>query len=322
MKTAIIKMLMDEGGYISGEELSSRLEITRAAVWKHICALREDGCLIDAQTNKGYHLKRIPDLLKPEYIRLYQNERNHEIRWHYSVDSTNDAAKDWAQKGAEEKSVVVTEHQTKGKGRLRREWVSHPKEAVKLSMVFRPDIMPFEAPAINFCAALGVSRAIYSICGVETQIKWPNDVVYGSQKLCGILTEMTGDMDRIDYIICGIGINANQRAFEEEALEKATSLRMIQDRKVNRCALCAEVIEQVFCYYQKYINGGMEEIMDEYREKSAVVGKDLKVIYGKQIYEGNCTGFLDDGQIVVDVDGKEMVFNAGEVSLRGMADYV
>lgn len=321
MKTEILKALTG-GGYISGQQLSESLGITRAAVWKHISSLREDGCVVDAHTNRGYKLLSIPDLLKPEYVRLYIEEPEIQVKWLTSVGSTNDYAKDMAHRGAPNKSIVIAEHQTHGKGRLSREWVSSPHEAVMLSIVFRPKIPPRDAPGINFAVALGVAQAIFEACGVKTGIKWPNDIVYDGKKICGILTEMTADMDSVQYAVSGMGINANQQGFYGEALKSAISLRMIKNEKIDRQRLCAAIIGNVLSYYDRFEGGGFAAIMDEYNEKSAVLGKEIKVLYGTEVIEGVCSGFAADGRIIVRIDGSERLFGAGEVSVRGTSDYV
>jgi len=322
MKGKIIRLLSQEPGYLSGEALSEKLSVSRAAVWKHIAALREEGALIEAHTNTGYRLVSLPNLLKPEYINAFTTKPVDAIRWLESVDSTNDEAKRWAQQGAPDGAVVVAEVQTKAKGRLGRQWASAASVSVEMSFIFRPDIPPVHAPAINFTAALGVCAAINEVCGVDAGIKWPNDVVYGGKKLCGILTEMSSDMDHIEYVVCGMGVNTNQTSFPEEIASKAVSLRMLTGGTVNRAQLCAAEIEQVNRYYKKYVKGGMAAIIDEYTEKSSVVGKEIIVVGGQETYRGRCKGFADDGAILVETQGETRHLHAGEVSIRGEYGYV
>lgn len=322
MKGDIIRLLAHAPGYISGEALSEKLSVSRAAVWKHIAALREDGAVIEAHTNKGYRLLSLPDLLKPDYINAYAKQPIDQIRWVQSVDSTNDEGKRWAQQGGPDGAVVVAEFQTKGKGRLGRHWESVSGESVEMSFIFRPDIPPVRAPAVNFTAALGVCAAIEDVCGIKAGIKWPNDVVYDGKKLCGILTEMSSDMDHIEYLVCGMGVNTNQTLFPEEIMHKAASLRMLTGKPISRAQLCAAEIEYVNAYYRRYIEGGMKAIIGEYTEKSSVVGKEITVISGNETYRGICRGFADDGAILVEAQGEVKHLNAGEVSIRGEHGYI
>lgn len=322
MRQQIIKFLLSQEEYQSGEALSAQLGISRAAVWKHIKALREEGAEIDAHTNKGYRLIRLPDLLKPEYIGAYLDDYRVPMRWFEEVGSTNDYGKKWAQEGAEDGSVVVAEHQTMGKGRLNRSWESVPHGSVEMSIVLRPKIPPQQAAGINFAVALGVAAAIEKGYGVSTKIKWPNDITYQNKKICGILTEMSADMDHIEYAVSGAGVNANQETFHGELKEKATSIRIITGKSVNRAQLCAMEIQEILRYYKKYIVSGMSSIIQEYKEKSAVLGKQINVIAGAETYCGFCKGFAEDGTLLVEVDGELRRLLAGEVSIRGMNDYV
>lgn len=320
MRTEILKMFARRDGYISGEKISEALHISRAAVWKHINALKEDGCEIEAQTNKGYRLVRMPDLLKPEYIALYLADEPVKIVWLDSVDSTNTKAKELARETTADSFVVVTENQTGGKGRMGREWYSAPGEAVQMTIVVRPDIAPAKAPAFNMAAALGVCGAVQDLYGIEAGIKWPNDVVYQGKKLCGILTEMSADMDRVEYLACGIGVNANQIAFPGELKDRAVSLRMILGKQVERAPLSAALIGEVNKKLKAHLDG--EGWLQQYKEHSMILEQEITVLNGEETVTGVCAGFGENGELLLHTDGKEVRFVAGEVSVRGMKSYV
>ncbi len=322
MRSDILKLLTDSKGYISGEEISGKLGISRAAVWKNIKQLKEDGGVVEAQTNRGYRLVSLPDILKPEYVGCYTARDMGNVTWLQSVDSTNDEAKRQAREGEPGGAIFVAETQFGGKGRLGRKWESAPGDSVMLSFLLRPDIRPQQAPAFNIAAALGIVRGIERVCGISAGIKWPNDVVYDGKKLCGILTEMTSDMDTVEYVVCGMGTNVNQASFPEEIAHKATSLRIETGERVDRLRLCAAYIECVEEIFAMYMERGMGAIMAEYRERSAILGSEVRVLGLKQEYSGICRGFDEDGGLIVECEDGRRVFNAGEVSVRGVNGYV
>lgn len=322
MKSKIIRLLhRHKDDYISGEQISDELGITRAAVWKVINALKNDGGKIEAASGKGYKLKELPDLLKPEYLSLYLKE-SRVIRWFKELDSTNNYLKELSKDKSVKEAVSVAEFQTGGKGRLGRTWTSEEGDSVQMSFLIKPDAPPSEANAYNFAGALGVCRAIEEVCGIKVQIKWPNDIVYDGKKVCGILTEMSTDMNRIEYIVFGAGINVNQKSFEGELREKAISLRMIKGEKIDRLALCAAETDCVFDYFNFINSGETERIMTEYKEKSAVLGKKVTLISSNNETSGICEDFGSGGELLLNINGEIKSFHAGEVSLRGENGYV
>lgn len=322
MRIDILRLLTDD--YVSGEDISRKLGISRAAVWKNIHALKEDGGVVEAKTNAGYKLVRLPDVLRPEYVCLHSSKPCAEVFWLESVDSTNNYAKRLARDGVQGGAVVIAEHQEGGKGRLGRQWDSKPGEAVQMSFIVRPEnLAPAKAPAFNFAAALGVCSAIRRVCGVDALIKWPNDVVYQGKKLCGILTEMSADMDHIEYVVCGVGVNVNQQSFPAELASRAVSLRMVTGKKADRVRLCTALMEEVETKFAEFLAGGLEAIIGEYTDKSAILGKEVLVKSASGDFQGTCQGFGSNGELrVVAQDGEERQFHEGEVSVRGVSDYV
>lgn len=321
MKKEILKLLASSDDFLSGEQISKMVHVSRAAVWKHIKAIKEEGAVIEAHTKKGYRLKELPDLLKPEYVGIWL-QNPYEIIWKEELDSTNEQAKRMAREGAVDEGVFVTEKQTKGKGRIHRGWTSERAEAIMMSVLLRPELEPSKAPIITFAAALGVVSAVKRICNVDAKIKWPNDIVYDGKKMCGILTEMSSDMDRVEYIVCGMGLNVNQKKFEEELSDKAVSIRIITGKKIDRVKLSAAMIEDVFSYCGEYIAHGIDAIFDDYCANSVIIGKEIKVFYGNEMIEGICEGFTKHGELILNSNGEIRNFIAGEVSIRGTKGYI
>lgn len=322
MRKRILELLVSAEDFLSGEEISETLHISRAAVWKHIKAIKEEGGVVEAHTKRGYRLISLPDVLKPEYVGFWSEIPRERIHWLHEVDSTNEHAKRMAREGADGGNVYIAELQTRGKGRLRRGWISGPGDSIMMSVLLRPGFAPTEAPAMTFAAALGVVNAVRRVSGVEAKIKWPNDVVYEGKKLCGILTEMSSDMDSVEYIVCGMGLNVNQEWFPEEVADKAASLRMISREKLDRVKLCAAMVDDVFSYCERYVSAGMDAIFDEYCANSVIIGKEIRVLNGKDAVSGICSGFTRQGELMLDVDGVQRTFLAGEVSVRGMEKYI
>ncbi len=320
MREKIISLLLHQEGYLSGEELSAILGISRAAIWKHIHAIRADGGVIEAHTNRGYRLTQLPNLLKPEYVHAYA-PNTLPIHWQAETGSTNDDAKHAARQGAAE-CCFVAENQTGGRGRMGNTWASVPEQAVQMSLLLRPNFPPRNAPAVTFAISLGVCAAIESFCNVAARIKWPNDVVYQGKKLCGILTEMSADIDRVEYIVCGAGTNVNQTTFPGEIEHRATSLSQIVGKKLNRVEFFAVLLEKTHSYYLRYCSQGFAGIAEEYQQKSAVIGQQV-VLHGTSDTEaGLCTGFDDTGAILVQTAQGTKAYFAGEVSLRTEKGYV
>ena len=198
--------------WISGELLSDELSVSRSAVWKHIRKLREEGYVIESSPKKGYLLRRDSDLLLPNEIRHGLNTKvfgKKDIEYFKEIDSTNTKAKDLAQGGAPEGTVVIAEKQTKGRGRRGRTWLSPEGDGIYATLILRPAMSPGEAPRITLMTAVAVAEALLSLIQIDIRIKWPNDILVNGRKLAGILTEITADMDAVNYIVVGLGLNVN-----------------------------------------------------------------------------------------------------------------
>ena len=203
----IEKLIKDLGNYVSGERLSEELGVTRTAIWKNINTLREEGYIIHSLPRKGYILKDTPDILSQIEIQngLDTKILGKEILHYDSISSTNDLVKELALKNGKEGLVIISEEQIKGRGR--RKLAISKGKGIWMSILLRPDIPPKEGPKFTLLSAVAVTKAIKEATGIEGKIKWPN--IVNNKKVCGILTEMNAEMDLINYIIIGIGINVN-----------------------------------------------------------------------------------------------------------------
>ncbi|MDP1759644.1 MAG: biotin--[acetyl-CoA-carboxylase] ligase, partial [Thermodesulfovibrionales bacterium] len=198
----IVRMFKEKEGFVSGEEMSRRLGITRAAFWKKIKALREKGYVIEGSTAKGYRLIKTPEFSVEELKILVKGDFGKEIIFHESLDSTNTLAMELAEKGGHHGThgtVVIADRQLKGKGRLGRTWFSPSKSNIYMSVIVRPEIEPKDAALLTIMSAISCARAVRNSTGIEVKIKWPNDLMVSERKLGGILTEMKSDQDRIVF---------------------------------------------------------------------------------------------------------------------------
>ncbi len=193
MRSKVLTLLKNsQGEYISGEEIARKLQVSRTAIWKHIRDLKEAGYLIQSHYRKGYSLQSAPDLLLPEELKANLKTKllGSEIHYFDDVDSTNNIGKLIAAKGCLNGSVIVSESQNKGRGRLERGWYSPKSAGIWFSVILKPKMSPQNAPKFTLLAAVAVARAIENITGIKCGIKWPNDILYDGKKLVGILTEM------------------------------------------------------------------------------------------------------------------------------------
>ena len=267
MNGLILNALRDCDGYLSGETLSQRIGISRVAVWKHIRRFRKDGYIIQASP-RGYRLISSPDLLFPyEFPDLEER-----IRYFAEIGSTMDAARELAKKGAGEGTIVIAETQTRGRGRLSREWLS-PRGGIYFTVVLRPRIGPAYAPRINLLAAIAVASAIKRLFGLDAELKWPNDVLIRGKKVCGILAEIDAEMDIVNFVNVGMGINANNpvACFDKTA----TSLKIALGREVSRKELLSTVLEEMERRRPLLMR---PDLLREWKELSATLNREIRVV--------------------------------------------
>lgn len=326
MKTEILKFLKEEKGYLSGQELCGRLGVSRTAVWKVIRQLQEDGYEIEAVRNRGYRLADSGDIFTETELKsvIHTCVAGQNLIFLDQVDSTNTRAKQLAESGAPDGTVVVAETQSAAKGRRGRSWMAPAGTGVWFSLLLRPQIEPEHASMLTLVAAMAVERGIRAVTGLESRIKWPNDIVIDGKKVCGILTEMSADMDSVNHVVVGIGINANIREFPEELQDKATSLLLASGQVVNRAKLLNAALRAWEEYYEKYLQTeDLSLLTKEYNGLLAGIGGMVKVLAPKGEYTGISHGINQLGELRVErEDGTVTEVMSGEVSVRGIYGYV
>jgi len=303
-------------GYLSGEEMSKGLDITRSAVWKHIEKLRCLGYEFDAVPHLGYRLRRSPDRLYAFEISplLKTAILGKKILYYNELDSTNTTAYALAQKGACEGTVVIAEKQHKGKGRLARKWVSPKGRGLYCSVILKPPMTPFQAPVITLMAAVSIAQAIRDTAHIHALIKWPNDIILNNKKTAGILTEMDAEADRIKFIILGMGININARRTELPAC--ATSLARETDAQFSRAELLVSMLERLEANYTVIKKTGFLSIRPEWLRLSATLGKRVRAECMHRITEGVAVDIDDDGALKIRLDnGFHERISAGDVTV-------
>ena len=248
MKAQILKMLREADGYISGQQLCEKFGVSRTAVWKVIRQLQEEGYEVEAVRNKGYRIIDSPDVMTKEELESLMDTKwaGKNIVYYDEVDSTNLRIKQLGDEGAPEGTLAVADRQTAGRGRRGRSWDSPAGESISMSILLRPQITPNQAPMLTLVMACSVAEGIMDckdVCGEQQiQIKWPNDIIIHGKKLVGILTEMSTQIDYINHVTVGVGINVNLTDFPEEIREHATSLRLECGHKVKRAPLIAAIM--------------------------------------------------------------------------------
>ncbi|MFH1779151.1 MAG: biotin--[acetyl-CoA-carboxylase] ligase [Candidatus Omnitrophota bacterium] len=305
-----------KGEFISGEELSDVLKISRSAIWKHIEQLRAEGYNIIAQPHLGYKLISAPDKLIAEELsyELGTKSIGKKIYSYETTDSTMDIAHRLAQTGSPEGTAVFSEGQSKGRGRLGREWLSPKGKGIYLSLILRPKILPTEAPKVTLMSAVAVAKAIRKVTGLPALIRWPNDILIEGRKVCGILTEMSAEVNTIKYLILGIGINVNT---SKEALPKgAASLKCELGDAVSRVELAKELLRQIEEQYFLLREEGFGEIVSEWRNLSSMLGNRVRIVCQDKRLEGYAVDLDLSGALVIRHDSgfTEKVF-AGDVIL-------
>lgn len=327
MKEKIIHILNNEKDFVSGEEISRIMGVSRAAVWKHMKALKEEGYEIESVSRKGYRLIKSPDLLTEEEVKKHVSASvmGNKIIHFDSLDSTNTMAKELADKGQDHGSLIIGEEQTSGKGRLGRSWVSPKYKGIWMSFILRPQINPMLIARITQVGAAAVVRSGEEM-DLDFKVKWPNDIIFNNKKICGILTEMSSELNQINYVVLGIGINANldPEDFDEELLVKASSIKMESGKVVDRKELVGRIINNFEKLYNSFMEDekGLDSI-SICRKKSILIGKEVRVIKGGKTTEAKVIDLNDDGELLVEKrNGQVEKLFSGEVSVRGKNGYV
>jgi BirA family biotin operon repressor/biotin-[acetyl-CoA-carboxylase] ligase len=309
------------GEFLSGEKISKKIGVSRTAVWKYITVLREEGYSIEAMPKFGYRLTDIPDRLYPEEIKdnLSTNSIGKNIYYFKTLQSSNSEARRLAQQGAPHGTLIIAEEQTGGKGRFGRVWFSPKSLGIWASLVLRPEISPENAPPVTMLAAVAVAEAVENITGIALGIKWPNDLLFENKKVCGILTEMNGEMEKVNFLILGLGINVNlgKDDFPKELRDIATSLLIAKKEKISRHKLIKELLWQLEHYLEIWLNSGFEEILTKWKKRCISLNCPVSISnISKELWEGWSEDVDSHGRLIIRLDdGSLRSFISGEVTL-------
>jgi len=316
----VLAFLAEAGdAFVSGEAISGKLGLSRAAVWKHVEALREHGYRIDAVPARGYRLAAVPDRLTPLELRplLNTHDLGQDLHCHEELGSTNDRAKELAAEGAEHGTVVLAETQTAGRGRRGRSWVSPPRKNLYFSVVLRPDLAPARAAELTLVTSVAICEALRQ-AGVEAGIKWPNDLFASGKKLGGILTELAADPDRVQWVVVGVGVNVNARRedFPPELAELATSIALERGEPAPRALFAAACLTALEEWLDLHEEQGFPAVLDAWRDRNVTLGKRVVVRADEGEHEGIAEDLDAGGALLVRLaDGTVRRFMAGDVTL-------
>ncbi len=298
----------DADDCISGGRIADSLGVSRTAVWKHVEALRDRGYEIESVRSRGYRLIAVPERITNESLSVALQTRRLGRR-SVCVDetgSTNSDAAQLAREGAAEGTVVIADAQSSGRGRLGRSWVSRPGCNLYMSVILRPPLPPSVAPQLSLVAGLAVAAALDSVPtardGLEARIKWPNDVLVGGRKICGILTEVEAEADRVAHVVVGIGVNLNSTEdfFPPELRDIATSVLLAGGVRVDRARFAARLLCELEGLYDRFLADGFGALVGMWNDRASLVGSDVTVSGAGEEVSGKCVGIDADGALLVE----------------------
>jgi len=298
----ILDFLKKKQDYVSGDQIASRLGITRQALWKHIQELKEIGYEIVAVPHLGYKLLSAPDRLFDFEVARDLNTKFVGKKIHYfeSVATTMNVAMQLGMEGASEGTLVLAESQTRGRGRLGRSWLSPKYKGIYFSLILKPKISPDRTPILTLLAAVSICQAVKEVAGQDLQIKWPNDIIMHNKKLGGILTELSAEMDEVNFVVIGVGLNVNND--KKSLLSSATSLKEQKKEQNNRVTLLQEILRRIEKNYLLFQESGARPIIEKWREHSITLGRRVKVYCQNEHIEGEALDIDIDGGLLVRKD--------------------
>jgi len=323
-KEKIIDILMDnEGTYISGESISDKLDVSRASVWKHIKNLEKEGYRIESKTSQGYRIVGKLDSANPSYeISHKLNTRyiGQKVEYFKTIDSTNTYANKIATQSPEG-TVILSDEQTRGKGRIGRTWISEQNKGLYFSIILKPDIALIEAPFITQVAAASLVKTFEDL-GVNTSIKWPNDIIYKNKKVSGVLTEMAAEIDHISHIVVGIGINLYEINFEEDIKNTATSFAN-EGIDIDKIGFLKNFFVNFEDLYEDFKVGNRKKCLNILRARSAVLGREVYKIKDGEKTRVFAKDIDNMGNLIVQHSNNEIeTIFTGEISIRGLESYI
>lgn len=305
--------------HISGQLLSEQLDVSRNTIWKHMNQLKKDGYEIEAQVNKGYRIIAFPNKVTDNTLKwgLDTEWLGKTIIHKETTESTQRIAHQLALDGAEHGTIVIADEQTAGKGRVNRSFHSKKEKGIWMSLILRPDILPYMAPQLTLLTATVLADVIDSFIGIKPQIKWPNDVLIDGKKIAGILTEMQAEQDKIVYVIIGVGININQEEMDipKDIRENVTSLKMATNKTWDLNPLTQQILTKFEEKFSKFISDGFKPVKDDWENYGFRLDEKLQIYSGNQTFEAVFTGIAEDGALLAKkADGSIEKVYSGEIS--------
>ncbi len=308
MRDEIVSLLKSSQGYLSGEEISTKFNISRAAIWKHIEELRKEGYSIEGSSHLGYRIKNSPDKLFPWEVKkgLKTKIFGQKIQHFETVESTMNIAFSSGLKGESEGFIVCAETQTAGKGRMGRKWVSPKGKGVYFSILLKPCLPINELPKLTLLAAVSVCEAINSIIApLKSNIKWPNDILVGKRKLAGILTELNAEMDRANFIVIGIGINVNSSLNMLPA--GSTSMKIEVKKEFSRILVLQEVLYRLEDWYIKVNKEGFDGLIKEWKTLNSTIGKTIAFSDNNKVFKAKAIDIDEFGRLVLKTNNGRII---------------
>ena len=320
-QSELLRLLEQADGYVSGEQLSRRLGVSRTAVWKRIVLLRNAGYGIQALPSQGYRLLTRPNLLSVDQLSAGLPDGclvGQRLVCLDETGSTNLEAFRLAEAGAVEGTVVLADRQSAGKGRLGRQWISPGGVNLYLSVVLRPHLPPYEAPQLTFLSAVAVARAIEQTCGLIPVIKWPNDVLLNGRKVAGLLNEMSAETDQVGFVVLGIGVNINMSVdqFPDDLRSPATSLSIASGETVSRVLFAVRLLTALDQEYARFLDEGFGPVREEWARRCNAYGRQVSVVVGGVELKGPFAGIDHDGALLLQLpDGRLERVMSGDVTV-------
>lgn len=301
-----------------GPKIASEIGVSRSTVWEWVEKLRELGVAIKGHPRYGYQLEKLPDILVPSLVRseLLHSEIGHKVIHYFRTESTNAAALHLDVQEGPHGTVVIAEEQTAGRGRLGRQWYSEKSSGIYCSIILRPPLSPAAAPILTLLAGVAAHHAVRLVTGLEVDIRWPNDLLVNGRKVCGILTEMKAELDRLHLVVLGIGINVNHSAMPEDLRDIATSLALEGGRHYSRLQVLTDLLREVERFYHVLLKDGSAAIVREWEAASSYAeGKRVRVKAGGQETLGTTAGLDATGALkIIRDDGRQELLVAGEIT--------
>jgi BirA family transcriptional regulator, biotin operon repressor / biotin---[acetyl-CoA-carboxylase] ligase len=317
--TSVLRMLKEEGRWVSGQDIGASLDITRSAVSKHIGTLREQGYGIQSSSRRGYLLDSAPNAPYPNEVTplLTTQFVGRPLLYTYETDSTNSLAAQHAQAGAAQGTTIVADTQSAGRGRLHREWHSPPGTSLYFSIILRPAVAPALVAQLPMVAAVALLQALDRHApDIGAGVKWPNDILVGGRKLCGILCESEAETDIVHHVIIGMGVNVNTPEFPPELADVATSLRMETGGDASRPELLADVLSAFEGAYSSWLEAqNLEPFLPFLVDRSLITNRTVTVQNVRGEIRGQVSGISAEGGLLLETAEGTVTVVSGDVTL-------